>query len=204
MICKLAVVFIAFLATCSANHRLPREGASFTVVNEVSVDNEGKNVNCMCTKYVIYCEQNRQNRPYYLKAAALCRSLSVLPGGPRGRLAVLRDPLIAKEVRDTIMSKKLNARSCVKYYGFWIGLSDAASEGEFIWADGKSLCVGDHRDWAPDEPNNNTKRTKRGQDCVQMWFRYDYPGLLDDEYCDARPKGIVCEVQDPYCHSYRP
>ncbi|XP_077982410.1 low affinity immunoglobulin epsilon Fc receptor-like [Glandiceps talaboti] len=79
--------------------------------------------------------------------------------------------------------------------GFWIGLSDIDTEDTFRWLDGDRLGVCNmYSNWAPREPNNNLKRNPNGQDCVQLskrkWYRWD------DEYCDFRPKGYVCEFLD--------
>ena len=52
--------------------------------------------------------------------------------------------------------------------GFWIGYNDIHTEGQFEWANGGVTCE-DYVNWAPNEPNNNTKQREEGQDCVQLW-----------------------------------
>lgn len=42
----------------------------------------------------------------------------------------------------------------------WIGLTDAAHEGQFVWTDGASTS---HRHWNSGEPNNSG-----GEDCVEV------------------------------------
>merc|ERR1712219_4534 len=48
----------------------------------------------------------------------------------------------------------------IPYY--WIGLSDNANEGTFVWAESHESL--DYNNWAPGEPNND----KGGEDCVHM------------------------------------
>ncbi|XP_070573890.1 echinoidin-like [Ptychodera flava] len=156
---------------------------------------------CNCMKYEVYCQQPRKDHHYNMNARQFCRSRSIHPLGPKGRLAVLNNPSIDSKVRKFIIENNLHGPKCITKYGFWIGLSDRAHEGEFAWSDGGSFCDGDYSNWAPDEPNNSKNRKGSGQDCVQLWFRYDYEGLWDDEYCDVRPKGFICEVPDPRCHT---
>lgn len=59
---------------------------------------------------------------------------------------------------------------------FWIGLTDAASEGEFEWTDGTPY---DHERWAGGEPNN----AGDGEHCVELadWAG----GEWNDMPCDA-------------------
>ncbi|XP_070532436.1 lectin BRA-3-like isoform X2 [Ptychodera flava] len=156
---------------------------------------------CMCMKYLFYCQQPDDSHPYYATAQAVCNSKFIQPGGPTGRLAVLRNSYIDNKVRKYITDNNLHDRSCITKFGFWIGLEDTLNEGEFIWPDGESQCQDDYSNWAPREPNNNIKKDNGGQDCVQLWFRFGHNGKWDDEYCDFRPKGFVCEIPDPYCHS---
>ncbi|XP_002742249.1 perlucin-like protein [Saccoglossus kowalevskii] len=75
--------------------------------------------------------------------------------------------------------------------GFWIGYNDIRAEGEYEWAGGKLLCQ-DYVNWANNEPNNNTKKRLEGQDCVQLRKAVNF--LWDDEYCDYRKKGFICET----------
>ncbi|XP_070543934.1 low affinity immunoglobulin epsilon Fc receptor-like [Ptychodera flava] len=93
---------------------------------------------------------------------------------------------------------------CITKFGFWIGLDDRFEEGEYIWSDGSPLCPPCcYTNWARGEPNDNKKKDPLGQDCVQLWFRGSHNGKWDDEYCNYRPKGIVCEIPDPHCYSLR-
>ncbi|XP_070550625.1 uncharacterized protein [Ptychodera flava] len=95
---------------------------------------------CDCTVYVFYCQQDSNDHPYQEKAAELCSTLSVLPGGPRGCLAVLRTPRIDSAVRNYIITNDLDGKPCIFRFGFWIGLSDGLIEGEYVWCDGGALA----------------------------------------------------------------
>nr|XP_006816089.1 PREDICTED: uncharacterized protein LOC100367463 [Saccoglossus kowalevskii] len=73
-----------------------------------------------------------------------------------GRLATLNTHDIYTTVRQYMLTNALDEE--VKK-GFWIGLNDRDSEGNFVWSDGSTL-----------EPNNNHQKDQiNGQDCVQLW-----------------------------------
>ncbi|XP_070559598.1 echinoidin-like [Ptychodera flava] len=175
-------------------------GGLCVMLCKFTVDEDG--TGCMCTSYEVYCQQPKNDRPYQRNAAAFCATRSVQHYGPTGRLAVLRTSSIDQRVREFIMESNLDERGCITRFGFWIGLSDQAEEGEYTWSDGEGFCGTDYRNWAAGEPNNNDRRSKTtGQDCVQLWFRFGHNGLWDDEYCDFRQKGFICQIPDPKCHS---
>ncbi|XP_078000060.1 echinoidin-like [Glandiceps talaboti] len=117
---------------------------------------------------------------------------------PPGILANLKTKEIDEAVRHFIMEQEMNNQDCVHHYGFWIGLGDAEEEGNYVWSDGDPMCEGSYTNWAPGEPDNNDKHDPDGQDCVQLWFRSGNKLLWDDEYCDYRAKGLVCEVSIDY------
>ncbi|XP_078000061.1 C-type lectin mosGCTL-1-like [Glandiceps talaboti] len=143
---------------------------------------------CMCKRYEVHCAQGKE---MYSKdeAQKFCEGLD-----PPGTLANLKTKEIDDAVRNFIMEQEMDNQDCVKYYGFWIGLGDAEVEGNYVWSDGDPMCEDCYTNWATGEPNNNDKHDPNGQDCVQLWFRYGYKLLWDDEYCDYRAKGLVCEV----------
>lgn len=70
--------------------------------------------------------------------------------------------------------------------GFWIGLSDAETEGSFEWASGESVA---YTNWAPNEPNDGGF----GQDYV--WMNYSGSRQWDDNGGTATFFGIV-EIGD--------
>ncbi|HTN83783.1 MAG TPA: CotH kinase family protein [Sorangium sp.] len=67
---------------------------------------------------------------------------------------------------------------------WWIGLTDAASEGDFAWIDG---TPSDHERWAGGEPNN----AGAGEHCVELASWAD--GLWNDMPCDAELP-YVCKL----------
>ena len=69
--------------------------------------------------------------------------------------------------------------------GFWIGINDAESEGNFEWVSGESVT---YTNWAPGEPNNS-----RNQDYGRINFGPDR--LWDDEFSSTLFRGII-EVND--------
>ncbi|XP_070567138.1 echinoidin-like [Ptychodera flava] len=158
---------------------------------------------CRCMVYEFYCQQpdvvDVDN--YNMDARQFCRQRKIEPLGPKGRLAILRTLEIDEKVRQFITDNGLDDSECIPKHGFWIGLSDRVHEDEYVWSDGVSLCPTDYRNYAPDEPNNDQNLHGAGQDCTQLWYRFGHGGKWDDEYCNQRPKGIVCEVPDPFCHS---
>ncbi|XP_070543088.1 C-type lectin domain family 19 member A-like isoform X2 [Ptychodera flava] len=152
---------------------------------------------CMCMKYEFYCQQPDYTHPYYASAEHACSLKFVQPGGPTGRLAVLRNSYIDNKVRQYIVDNNMDGPHCITKFGFWIGLEDTLNEGEFIWSDGESHCQDDYSNWAPGEPNNNPKKDDSGQDCVQLWFRFGHNGKWDDDYCDFRPRVLSVKYQIP-------
>ncbi|XP_077988230.1 salivary C-type lectin 1-like [Glandiceps talaboti] len=147
-----------------------------------------------CVVYGFFCEQDAlADRKYYNAAEDFCADQG-------GRLAVLDSKLKDDAVRNYIIDHDLDGPPCIKKKGFWFGLSDrgSGSEGAFKWAGGE--VYGAYTNWAGRNPNNNTKRNSKGQDCVQLWFRKNkFWGQWDDDYCNYRPKGFVCEIPVPGC-----
>merc|ERR1711913_243663 len=49
----------------------------------------------------------------------------------------------------------------------WIGLTDTAEEGEWVWSSGKAT---DFTNWAPDQPSNTKQQRNKmqGEDCAMM------------------------------------
>ncbi|XP_070578989.1 perlucin-like protein [Ptychodera flava] len=189
IVMDLKIIFI--LVTCVVYAAATEPAATVTL--------QGLGCDSGCIQYEVYCQQDEDDHPYQQKASEFCQSRSI-GRGPAGRLAVLNHKYIDGEIRDLIKSNKLHRRRCIKNYGFWIGLSDSKREGTFFWDNGE-MAIGQREfsNWASRQPNNNRKLDGEGQDCVQMWYRNGRKGQWDDEYCDVRPKGFVCEVPDPYC-----
>ena len=82
----------------------------------------------------------------------------------------------------------------------YIGLSDRASEGSFVWADGEP--VGSYTHWASGEPNSFAGSN---EDCAAYHFYFE-SGQWADISCSGvdpndgdRPIGYVCEVSHMPC-----
>lgn len=54
-------------------------------------------------------------------------------------------------INDSFEQTFINSRYAATTAGFWIGLSDAASEGNYVWDSGEGLTYGH---WAPGQPDN--------------------------------------------------
>lgn len=67
---------------------------------------------------------------------------------------------------------------------YWIGFTDAASEGNYVWASGEPVTF---RGWAEGEPNNGDARGVQNWAIIN-WLR---PGWWDDQYVDRTYQGIV-------------
>ncbi|XP_002735503.1 uncharacterized protein LOC100369035 [Saccoglossus kowalevskii] len=105
-----------------------------------------------------------------------------------GRLAKLNTKAIWNLVRRFIMD---NGYSNV-LKGFWFGLDDIITEGQFVWSDGTPLLPGDFTKWARNQPSSKPLKAAV-QDCVQMW---DRRGLKwDDDKC-VKEKGYICEYDN--------
>ncbi|MGE3821901.1 MAG: PQQ-dependent sugar dehydrogenase, partial [Isosphaeraceae bacterium] len=109
-----------------------------------------------------------------------------------GRLVTLNDAAEEAWIRQTFGNVPL-----------WIGLNDAASEGQFIWSSGQNPA---YRNFAPGEPNNHL-HTSAGEDYVVMnynaagqWNDYaaaDHQwGLIEIPIGDPTPSGIALAISE--------
>ncbi|XP_033624641.1 macrophage mannose receptor 1-like [Asterias rubens] len=74
----------------------------------------------------------------------------------------------------------------------WIGLSDTAEEGSFVWTDGTPLD--DFTQWAPNQPDGFIALPNEPfRDCVEVKADPDHPGEWDDVNCRER-RGYICEA----------
>nr|BAA85104.1 PfG5 [Ptychodera flava] len=190
---KIIFMLIACVVYASAYRQMQEPAAT------VTLKTFGSNCRQKCIQYEVYCQQDKDDRPYQKKTSKFCESRSI-GRGPAGRLAVLNNAYVDGEIRDLIKSNRLHRKRCIKNHGFFIGLSDRGSEGDFFWGNGEMIGHKDYENWARGQPDN-TKRLdrKNGQDCGQLWYRDGNRGKWDDEYCNERPKGFVCEVPDNPC-----
>ncbi|XP_078000516.1 perlucin-like protein [Glandiceps talaboti] len=139
-------------------------------------------------RFEIYCERHQPN----IAGRTLQEGASDLCASRGGHLAHIDNQELHDGIRNRIIEKGADGPPCIDNYGFWIGMNDIAIEGDYVWTDGTPTCFSG---WANGEPNNNAKcGDGNGQDCAQLWFRREAKGLFDDECCDKRPKGIICEM----------
>ena len=76
--------------------------------------------------------------------------------------------------------------------GYWIGLSDSASEGTWLWLNGNRANPDDSSLWLPGYPQ--TGSSGNNQDCVVAYF---FPGSRDglfvfDDSCSGIDRAL-CE-----------
>ncbi|XP_076735808.1 C-type lectin domain family 4 member E-like [Maylandia zebra] len=76
---------------------------------------------------------------------------------------------------------------------FWIGLTDSAVEGRWLWVDG-SLLDESLKFWAGKEPNNVTEGDPDGENCVRMGEEFENKDLKCwfDQSC-LKPQRSICE-----------
>ncbi|XP_070574085.1 perlucin-like protein [Ptychodera flava] len=142
---------------------------------------------CNCRHFKVFT-----NELTWVKAKDACEGLG-------GRLAKIPNQDIGEMIHHYILESGIGDEVST---GFWIGLQDIATEDTFRWPDLDRIGCSMYQNWKPREPNNNTKKDQKGQDCVQMWKRHYY--RWDDDYCDFRKKGYVCEFLnfDPRCERH--
>ncbi|XP_070577192.1 C-type lectin lectoxin-Lio3-like [Ptychodera flava] len=103
-----------------------------------------------------------------------------------GQLASITGRHLQVAIQDHL-NKEL-AGTAVK--SVWMGLSDRAEEGTYVWEEGPELLEGDFTFWASGEPNNNDKRNPDGQDCGGLWRLRGW--RWDDGYCQVK-RPYICQ-----------
>jgi len=106
---------------------------------------------------------------YCSKTAATWNDAQAIAESYGGYLAVIDD-----EVENAHLASFLVNQSA------FIGLSDQATEGEFVWADGSALT---YSNWYPGQPNDYGY----GQDCVELLHN----GQWNDQYCHKAQEYIM-------------
>jgi hypothetical protein len=74
----------------------------------------------------------------------------------------------------------------------WVGISDAAQEGNFVWAGGETSA---YRNWAPGEPNNLSNIEDYGR-----YFQpyHAYAGKWNDAPNEAPSNGVIEMICAPH------
>lgn len=85
--------------------------------------------------------------------------------------------------------KNLQGSSTDPDFYYWIGGTDAVSEGEWIWA--TVVRPVQYTNWNPGEPNNNPDHNSKHQDCMAM---LGSNGLWDDGWCETQ-HNFICEIE---------
>ncbi|XP_078000059.1 C-type lectin mosGCTL-1-like [Glandiceps talaboti] len=142
---------------------------------------------CQCMRYEVHCANGKDHYTKY-EAQQFCESRG-------GTLANLKTEEVDENVRQFIIDQDLDNQTCVNDWGFWIALNDVEEEGTFVWGDGEVIDDNSYTNWANGQPDNNTDKDPiNGQDCVQLWFRFNNNLQWDDDYCLERANGMVCEI----------
>ena len=93
----------------------------------------------------------------------------------------------SSEENDFIKKELLPA----KYGNYWIGLSDSANEGDWMWTDGTQLDSDGYKNWGYNQPDNKNNN----EDCVVIRIRKsdpDHYGKWHDRPCSEEKK-YICE-----------
>ena len=90
------------------------------------------------------------------------------------------------EIEDTIENAYLKAAvKGLNNNGWYIGLTDKAVEGEFVWMNGKKSLLQVFKDWYQGNPGD------QDQNCVILWQRASYQWA--DTSCENK-LNYICEA----------
>ena len=66
---------------------------------------------------------------------------------------------------------------------YWIGMTDLATEGDFVWQGTSTSVQEGYTNWSPGEPNNGVGGVGN-QDCGQLWNYHNWK--WDDQACSYK------------------
>lgn len=139
----------------------------------------------ICTTYK-YLTRGLRN---YEEARVYCKHLWEEWGAD---LAVIDTEAKYDHVRRK-MSKWVHLERCSPYEGFWVGLSDADTEGTYLWVNGEELS---YNKWAPGQPNNKAKR--KGEDCTEIQVhRKESKHLFYNDVKCSKKREFICSYDFP-------
>ncbi|XP_033104698.1 alpha-N-acetylgalactosamine-specific lectin-like [Anneissia japonica] len=118
-------------------------------------------------------------------AAAEARCNQHFNGYDMGHLVSLRNEAENKFV-SRLWDSSTGGLAAKSDYTFWIGLTDAGDEGQWVWTDNNQLAT--YTSWHKNQPNNYNN-----EDCAHQWKRDPNLGTWNDYPCTA---GLfyVCEL----------
>ncbi|XP_019634487.1 PREDICTED: uncharacterized protein LOC109477591 [Branchiostoma belcheri] len=76
-------------------------------------------------------------------------------------------------------------------YARWIGLTDSANEGDWVFQDGGTLASAGYSNWNPGEPNNAANDPNVEEDCARM---RQVNSKWNDAVCSTTAPGFVCQL----------
>jgi gliding motility-associated-like protein len=146
-----------------------------------------------------YYELNVQNQPCSMYFVNPTSQSSILSEAAAQQFGAHMVSFQSAAENQAVLDALYNSPYSPSTYTIWLGFSDAASEGNFIWLDGAPVT---YTNWAPSEPNNLVPnccsvplfgcqstdiRCSQGEDCVQMYGG----GTWNDLGCDVSSISVI-------------
>ncbi|OPL33807.1 aggrecan core protein, partial [Mytilus galloprovincialis] len=95
---------------------------------------------------------------------------------------------ITDSAENSWMVDMLTKSSAKFYYGFWMGMTDLKTEGEWRWANDESKIR--FSNWSPNQPDDNNNH----EDCGQFWSHHHFE--WNDAPCYLDKMGYICECSN--------
>ncbi|XP_070569074.1 macrophage mannose receptor 1-like isoform X2 [Ptychodera flava] len=117
-----------------------------------------------------------------------------------GWLATMDTEDIWRTLKNEVIAAGMNKKKCHQN-GLWIGYYDPDDSivvtghdtSVFKWV--HPMCK-KFEQWEDKQPDDKTKKSDYGQNCVQLWIRKN--NKYDDDYCTNK-KGYICQRQLDNC-----